>query len=127
MELTMQLWQWVVMIVAVNLGYFAITSIGEFISFKIRVRRLVKSVSDPIKIRMSFMDYNAFISTGKKKKEDELMEYIEKEVRYDLFCHTCENNKLDDKGEWSETCESCQAEPVNANSMRPVYYKKGDK
>lgn len=126
MDLTLQLWQWVILIVSMNLAYMASTDIKDYFAFRSRIKRFIKSVGmrKRIKIHISILDYSAFIDNGKKRMEDELMEYIEKEVRYDLFCSSCENGKLDDKGNIKEACESCQGEPVNINSRKPVYYKE---
>lgn len=44
-----------------------------------------------------------------------------KEVRFDLYCHTCEAK---DKKEDEHPCDECLVEAVNLYSHKPVNYKE---
>ena len=44
-----------------------------------------------------------------------------KEVRFDLYCSSCEHK---DKSEKDDPCDDCLSEPVNLQSVRPVKYKE---
>ena len=44
-----------------------------------------------------------------------------KEVRYDLYCRTCEHLELDDE---EDPCRECLDIPVNYGTSRPTMYKE---
>lgn len=48
------------------------------------------------------------------------MEWIDKFVRFDLYCDKCEHY---DKEDHEDPCHDCLQEPVNEYSSKPVYYK----
>lgn len=52
------------------------------------------------------------------------MEYPNKEVRFDLYCHKC---KYKEKDDYDEPCFSCLGEPVKEYSHRPVNWKEREK
>jgi hypothetical protein len=43
-----------------------------------------------------------------------------KEVRFDIYCETCEYKDLKDE---DEPCCDCLDEPANQHSHKPVYWK----
>ena len=49
------------------------------------------------------------------------MENIYKEVDFKTYCKTCEYKDLEEK---IDPCNDCLAEPMNANSDKPVYWKE---
>lgn len=49
----------------------------------------------------------------------------EREVRFDLYCKTCEHK--DEPVKWNETCDLCLSEPFNYDTDRPVNYVKKEK
>ena len=52
----------------------------------------------------------------------------EKIVRYDLYCNTCKHYiPEDEKGLQSDVCNECLNNPVNANSKKPINYRKKEK
>lgn len=48
------------------------------------------------------------------------MEIIEQEVRFDLYCKTCDNK---DVPEEKDPCYECLKHISNVNSCKPVMYK----
>ena len=44
-----------------------------------------------------------------------------KEVRFDLWCSTCEHH---DKNETDDPCNACLAQGFNVDSTKPVMYKE---
>lgn len=53
------------------------------------------------------------------------MENQYKFVDFNLYCETCKyKNIKDELGE--EPCNSCLAEPVNLNSVKPVKYEANE-
>ena len=51
------------------------------------------------------------------------MENIYKEVDFKTYCKTCEHKDLEEK---FDPCNDCLAEPMNANSDKPVYWKEAE-
>ena len=51
------------------------------------------------------------------------MENIYKEVDFKTYCKTCEYNELEEK---FAPCNDCLAEPMNANSAKPIYWKEAE-
>lgn len=51
------------------------------------------------------------------------MEYIYKEVDFKTYCKTCEYKDLKEK---FDPCNDCLAEPMNANSDKPIYWKEAE-
>ena len=49
------------------------------------------------------------------------MENIYKEVDFKTYCKTCEHKDLEEK---FDPCNDCLAEPMNANSDKPIYWKE---
>ncbi len=49
------------------------------------------------------------------------METHDKEVRYDLYCHTC---KYKDVDQADDPCDECLSTPMNDGSVKPVNYEK---
>lgn len=48
------------------------------------------------------------------------MKNIYKEVDFETYCKTCEYKNLEEK---FDPCNDCLAEPMNANSDKPIYWK----
>lgn len=48
------------------------------------------------------------------------MEYIDKEVYFDIYCPTC---KYYEKNENDEPCRDCMNEFVNTNSHKPKFWE----
>ena len=57
------------------------------------------------------------------QKEEKIMENIYKEVDFETYCKTCEYKDLKEK---FDPCNDCLAEPMNANSDKPVYWKEAE-
>ena len=57
------------------------------------------------------------------QKEEKIMENIYKEVDFKTYCKTCEHKDLEEK---FDPCNDCLAEPMNANSDKPVYWKEAE-
>ena len=51
------------------------------------------------------------------------MENIYKVVDFKTYCKTCEHKDLEEK---FDPCNDCLAEPMNANSDKPVYWKEAE-
>jgi len=51
------------------------------------------------------------------------MESKTKEVRFDIYCKTCKNYKLDES---QDPCNECLNEPSNENSHKPVNWEEAD-
>ena len=51
------------------------------------------------------------------------MENIYKEVDFKTYCKTCEHKDLEEK---FDPCNDCLAEPMNANSDKPIYWKEAE-
>ena len=56
-------------------------------------------------------------------ERNRLMENIYKEVDFKTYCKTCEHKDLEEK---FDPCNDCLAEPMNANSDKPVYWKEAE-
>lgn len=52
------------------------------------------------------------------------MEEIYKEVDFNKYCKTCEYKETEEK---CDPCNDCLAEPMNADSEKPVYWKEAKK
>lgn len=46
---------------------------------------------------------------------------IFKEVRFDLYCSQCKEEKTK---ETDDPCNECLAEPINQHSNKPIHFKK---
>ena len=46
---------------------------------------------------------------------------ILKEVRFDLYCSQCKEEKAK---ETDDPCNECLAEPINQYSNKPIHFKK---
>lgn len=51
------------------------------------------------------------------------MENIYKEVDFETYCKTCEYKELKEK---FDPCNDCLAEPMNANSDKPICWKEAE-
>ena len=60
----------------------------------------------------------------KSYRKGEKMENSQKQVYFDKFCKTCQNEKLDES---KDPCNECLDNPVNANCRVPVMYKDKEK
>ena len=46
---------------------------------------------------------------------------IDKEVRFDKYCHRCKHR---DVPEWEDPCDECLQYPSNEFSHKPVYFEE---
>ena len=51
------------------------------------------------------------------------MENIYKEVDFKTYCKTCEHKDLEEN---FDPCNDCLAEPMNAISDKPIYWKEAE-
>ena len=51
------------------------------------------------------------------------MENIYKEVDFKTYCKTCEHKDLEEK---FDPCNDCLAEPMNAKSDKPMFWKEAE-
>ena len=56
-------------------------------------------------------------------ERNSLWKNIYKEVDFKTYCKTCEHKDLEEK---FDPCNDCLAEPMNANSDKPVYWKEAE-
>ena len=52
------------------------------------------------------------------------METHDKEVRYDLYCCTCQYKDVDQA---DDPCDECLSTPMNDGSVKPVNYMEGER
>lgn len=45
------------------------------------------------------------------------------EVDFETYCQICQYKDLDEK---CDPCNDCLAEPMNANSSKPIYWKENE-
>ena len=56
-------------------------------------------------------------------ERNSLWKIFNKEVDFKTYCKTCEYKDLEEK---FDPCNDCLAEPMNANSDKPVYWKEAE-
>ena len=51
------------------------------------------------------------------------MEIVDKEARFDLYCHKCKYHLTKEE---DDPCRDCLNYPYNAHSQKPVRYKEDE-
>lgn len=56
-------------------------------------------------------------------ERNSLWKMFTKRLDFKTYCKTCEHKDLEEK---FDPCNDCLAEPMNANSDKPVYWKEAE-